>query len=103
MARAVRVLPSRFLGKALGRFIIGSCLDLPDAVVECPRDNVRLHHSAVSDCDLDHVAFYGAPRDHFAMGSLAPQFSGEAVHVGAETLDSILAGEGIEEVDVLKV
>jgi FkbM family methyltransferase len=190
LARALRVLPPRLLGKArLGRFIMGSCLDVSDVVVECARGNrfivpclrepvafellingeyeseslallqrvtshdavfvdvganigalavplakklgsgrviaieaspavypylkrniemndlhnVRLHHCAVMDCDVDHVAFYEAPKDHFGMGSLAPQFSGEAVHISAATLDSILAREGIDEVDVLKV
>jgi len=190
LARALRVLPPRFLGKArLGRFIMGSCLDVSDVVVECAGGNrflvpclrepvafellingeyesealallqgvtshdavfvdvganigalvvplarklgsgkviaieaspavypylernielndlhnVRLHHCAALDCGLDHLAFYEAPRDHFGMGSLAPQFSGKAVHISAETLDSILAREGIDEVDVLKV
>src|SRR4029077_19389191 len=65
--------------------------------------NVRMHHCAALDSELDHVAFYEAPKDHFGMGSLAPQFSGEAVHINAVTLDSILAREGIDEVDVLKV
>jgi hypothetical protein len=38
-----------------------------------------------------------------AWALLAPQFSGEVVHISAETLDSILAREGIDEVDALKV
>lgn len=190
MARALRVLPPRFRGKArLGRFILGSCLDAADVVIECERGNrfivpclrepvafellingayenealalllkaasdnavfvdiganvgtftvplarklasgrvvaveaspavypylernielndlhnVRLHHCAALDCNLEGVAFYEAPKDHFGMGSLAAQFSGEAVHITAKTLDSILAEEDIDEVNVLKV
>jgi FkbM family methyltransferase len=65
--------------------------------------NVRLHHCAALDSDRDTVAFYEAPKDHFGMGALAAQFSGKAVPVTARTLDSILAEDGIERVDVLKV
>jgi FkbM family methyltransferase len=65
--------------------------------------NIRLHHCAAFDHDLDTVAFYEAPKDHFGMGALVAQFSGEAVPVTARTLDSILAQEGIDRVDVLKV
>ena len=65
--------------------------------------NIRLHHCAALDRDLDTVAFYEAPKDHFGMGALAPQFSGKAVPVAARTLDSILAQDGIDRVDALKV
>lgn len=65
--------------------------------------NVRLHHCAALDHDLDTVAFYEASKDHFGMGALAAQFSGKAVSVTARTLDSILAEDGIDKVDILKV
>jgi FkbM family methyltransferase len=65
--------------------------------------NVRLHNCAALDRDLDTVPFFEAPKDHFGMGALAAQFSGKAVLVTARTLDSILAQDGIERVDILKV
>lgn len=65
--------------------------------------NIRLHHCAALAHDLDTVPFYEAPKDHFGMGALAAQFSGKAVPVTARTLDSILAQDGIDRVDVLKV
>jgi FkbM family methyltransferase len=190
IARALRILPCRFVGKArLGRLILGSRLEASDVVVECGRGvrflvpclgepvafellingayesetlslllmvasgngvfvdvganigaftvplakqlnsgtvvaieaspavypylarnielndlhNIRLHHCAALDRDLDTVAFYEAPKDHFGMGALAAQFSGKAVSVTARTLDSILAQDGIDRVDALKV
>jgi FkbM family methyltransferase len=188
IARRLRILPSRFVGKAqLGRLILGSRLESSNIVVECGRgsrflvpclrepvafellingayesetlalllrvasgngvfvdvganigaftvplakqlnsgtvvaieaspavypylarnielnDNIRLHHCAALDHDLDTVPFYEAPKDHFGMGALAAQFSGKAVPVTARTLDSILAQDGIDRVDVLKV
>jgi Met-10+ like-protein len=33
--------------------------------------NIRLHHCAALDRDLDTVGFYEAPKDHFGMGALA--------------------------------
>jgi FkbM family methyltransferase len=65
--------------------------------------NIRLHHCAALDRDLDTIAFYEAPKHHFGMGALAAQFSGQAVLVTARTLDSILAQDGIDRVDALKV
>jgi FkbM family methyltransferase len=190
IARGLRILPSRFVGKArLGRLILGSRLESSDIVIECGRAsrflvpclrepvafellingayesetlalllrvvsangvfvdvganigvftvplakhlesgtvvaieaspavypylarnvefndlrNIRLHHCAALDRDLDTVAFYEAPKDHFGMGALAAQFSGKAVPVTARTLDSILAEDGIDRVDALKV
>lgn len=190
IARGLRALPSRFVGKArVGRLILGSRLQSSDIVVECGKGgrflvpclrepvafellingayesetlalllraasgngvfvdvganigaftvplakqlncgtvvaieasptvypylarnielndlrNVRLHHCAALDHDLDTVAFYEASKDHFGMGALAAQFSGKAVSVTARTLDSILAEDGIDKVDILKV
>jgi len=190
IARGLRILPSRFFGKArLGRLVLGSRLESADIVVECGRGNrflvpclrepvafellingayesetlalllraasgngvfvdvganigastvplakqlnsgtvvaieaspavypylarnielndlrnIRLHHCAALDHDRDSVAFYEAPKDHFGMGALAPQFSGKAVPVTARTLDSILDQDSIDRVDVLKV
>jgi FkbM family methyltransferase len=65
--------------------------------------NVVVEPCAAADVDGGDVDFFEAPRTSFGMGSLAPQFSGTATRVPGRTLDAMLAGRGIDHVDVLKV
>jgi FkbM family methyltransferase len=58
---------------------------------------------AAHDHDEEAISFWEAPADHFGMGALAPQFSGNPTRVAARTLDRLLADAGIERADVLKV
>jgi FkbM family methyltransferase len=49
------------------------------------------------------VKFYPAPDENFGMGSLGPQFSNEPIMLEQHSLDTILAGTKVREVDVIKI
>jgi len=49
------------------------------------------------------IDFYRAPATHFGMGSIGPQFGVRPVSLQQSTLDDVLAGRSIKQVDVLKI
>jgi FkbM family methyltransferase len=65
--------------------------------------NVRPHKCAAYGFDIEEIPFYEATVEKFGMGSLSPQFSSSPLIVRARALDNILAQEGIQFVDFLKV
>jgi FkbM family methyltransferase len=47
--------------------------------------------------------FYRVPASHFGMGSIGPQIGVRPVSLQQSTLDDVLAGQSIKQVDVIKI
>lgn len=66
-------------------------------------ENVSVYEVAASDHAAGDVAFYDAPLEKFGMGSLAPQFQGNATLIPTQTLDALLDKAVAARVGVIKI
>lgn len=66
-------------------------------------DNISLRQVAAYEVDGTSLPFWEAPAAKFGMGALAPQFHSTPVDVPTMKLDTLLAEEGIDQVNIIKV
>ena len=64
--------------------------------------NVIAHEKAASSA-TGMLQFYEAPANHFGMGSVLAQFGAAPISVPAARLDDLLAADGIDHVDAIKL
>lgn len=64
---------------------------------------IQVVSCVVGAIDGQIVAFYRAPEDQFGMGSLGPQFNVEPIRLEQRSLDAVLDGRDIQQVDVIKI
>jgi FkbM family methyltransferase len=86
------------------------CIEADPEIHEILKVNISnncLRRVATSACHAganeEYVSFYRAPREKFGMGSVGPQFNASPLKVRQRPLDSILAENGIDRVDVVKM
>ena len=59
-------------------------------------NNIEVLNFAITDVDDSTVDFYEAPREHFGMASLAPQFNKKSISVRTKTLDGLILEKKLE-------
>jgi len=64
--------------------------------------NVELFNVAASNT-ITEIPFYEAPKEKYGMGSLGAQFGAKPVFIPGLPMDSVLADQQIEHVDVIKI
>jgi FkbM family methyltransferase len=72
-------------------------------VTENGRSNIRIVNCLAGPIDDPQVSFYRAPVAKFGMGSIGPQFGASPVKLTQRTLDEVLDGLAIDDVDVVKL